>query len=148
MKTLWIAAEHCLRERWKVRRCTETWQGSALLYTGALGVGINPTALTKTKFRTVSIFIIVVTPSYHNALSPFFLIYPSTYLSVCFKWHPSPWPILYATMCHLSFGRTENSHSSSTLASILVLGTGLHGHIFHDHSQSICKVSRPWPCLG
>lgn len=45
-----IALENCLISRWKMRRwCKKTGQGSALLYTVVLRVGINSKALTKAK---------------------------------------------------------------------------------------------------
>ena len=50
MKTLWIAAEHRLIERWKVRGWhKKTGQGSALLNTGSLGAGMALTSKTQLK---------------------------------------------------------------------------------------------------
>lgn len=42
MKAPWTAAEHSLIQHWKVRGwCKKTGQGSALLYTGSLGINLT-----------------------------------------------------------------------------------------------------------
>ena len=50
MKTAMNRVERCLIQRWKVKVwCRKTRQGSALLYPGPLGLGMDLTALTTTK---------------------------------------------------------------------------------------------------
>ena len=125
--------EHCLIQHWKLREWHKTWQVSSLLYTGLLGVRIDPRALITTYFTTIKkkcpLWVLLI------GLIPDSSCLPPT-LAGALRCHPAPGSTLQLSLLGSEnriplpgFGLSYPQHRTQTLPMILCISGTTDNHL-------------------